>query len=90
MDDRANDEQSSLAPTEECEEDEENSLLDLEGSRAGDNVSEHSQAAFRSSMSIKVRNCFYFKTLFYGLLRGWQCEQTNSISRCTLVLVRTP
>ncbi|XP_073834510.1 cerebellar degeneration-related protein 2-like isoform X1 [Musca autumnalis] len=54
MDERAIDEQSSLAPTEECEEDEENSLLDLEGSRAGDNASEHSQAAYRSSMSIKV------------------------------------
>ncbi|XP_075154587.1 cerebellar degeneration-related protein 2-like isoform X2 [Haematobia irritans] len=54
MDDRINDEQSSLAPTEECEEDEENSLLDLEGSRAGDNASEHSQAIYRSNMSIKV------------------------------------
>ncbi|KAM7349175.1 cerebellar degeneration-related protein 2-like isoform 2-T2 [Cochliomyia hominivorax] len=53
MDDRLNDEQSSLAPTEECEEDEERSLLDLEGNR-DDNASEHSQAAYRSSMSIKV------------------------------------
>lgn len=71
MDDRltVNDEQSSLAPTEECEEDEERSLLDLEGNR-DDNASEHSQAAYRSSMSIKVRNCFYFKTLLFGLMRG--------------------
>ncbi|XP_046802546.1 uncharacterized protein LOC111684866 isoform X2 [Lucilia cuprina] len=55
MDDRltVNDEQSSLAPTEECEEDEERSLLDLDGNR-DDNESEHSQAAYRSSMSIKV------------------------------------
>ena len=79
MDDRltVNDEQSSLAPTEECEEDEERSLLELEGGggqrHAGgmdDNASEHSQAAYRSSMSIKVRNCFYFKTLIFGLMRG--------------------
>uniref|UniRef100_A0A1B0FMF3 Uncharacterized protein n=1 Tax=Glossina morsitans morsitans TaxID=37546 RepID=A0A1B0FMF3_GLOMM len=55
MDDRItfNDEQSSMAPTEECEEDEERSLLGLESNR-DDNASEHSQAEYRPSMTIKV------------------------------------
>ncbi|KAL9881854.1 cerebellar degeneration-related protein 2-like isoform 2-T4 [Glossina fuscipes fuscipes] len=55
MDDRItfNDEQSSMAPTEECEEDEERSLLGLESNR-DDNASEHSQAEYRHSMTIKV------------------------------------
>lgn len=56
------DEQSSLAPTEEYHEDEERSLLD--------NGSECSQAAYRPGVSIKVRNCFYFKTLLIDIMRG--------------------
>lgn len=70
MDDRntVNDEQSSLAPTEECEEDEERSLLDLEVNR-DDNASISSQAGYhaqRAGISIKVRNCFYL--IFLGLM----------------------
>ena len=61
------DDQSSMAPTEECEEDE-RSLLDLENRDGAESI--NSQSGFRSSVSIKVRNCFYFKNLLFGILRN--------------------
>lgn len=65
-----NDEQSSIAPTEE-EDDEERSLLDMDGNIGHDGEPTDRIGVYRSNVSIKVRNCFYFKTLFLGILRSW-------------------
>ena len=62
------DDQSSLAATEECDEDE-RSLLDLDERQRDGAESINSQSGFRSSVSIKVRNCFYFKNLLFGIMR---------------------
>ncbi|XP_037937188.1 cerebellar degeneration-related protein 2-like [Teleopsis dalmanni] len=49
-----NDEQSSIAPTEEGEEHEERSLLELEDANCDENASEQSQVAYRPNVSIKI------------------------------------
>lgn len=59
--DTIGDEQLSLAPTDDYQ-DEERSLLD--------NASECSQAIYRPGVSIKVRNCFYIKNLLIDIMRG--------------------